>query len=45
MRELYHAGMIKLDLVPTDEMEADMLTKALSDKVFHKHRKSVMNIV
>ena len=31
------------DLIPTDEMYADMLTKALDDKTFHKHRRTVMN--
>ena len=44
MRELYHQGIVKLTLVPTAEMSADMLTKALDDKTFHKHRARVMNL-
>ena len=44
MRELKHQGVVKVNLIPTAEMPADMLTKALDDKTFHKHRKSIMNI-
>ena len=43
MRELYHQGLIRVSLIPTAEMHADMLTKALDDKTFHKHRKRCMN--
>ena len=44
MRELYHQGLIRVNLIPTAEMHADMLTKALDDKTFHKHRKRCMNL-
>ena len=44
MRELYHQGLVRVNLIPTAEMHADMLTKALDDKVFHKHRKRCMNL-
>jgi hypothetical protein len=44
MRELRREGAVKLVLIPTDEMEADMFTKALSDKVLHRHRRTVMNL-
>ena len=43
MRELKHRGIVKISLIPTDDMYADMLTKALDDKTFHKHRRTVMN--
>jgi hypothetical protein len=45
MRELKHQGIVKVNLIPTAEMPADMLTKALDDKTFHKHRKSIMNLM
>ena len=38
MRELYHQGIVKPTLVPPAEMSADLLTKALDDKTFHKRR-------
>ena len=44
MRELYHHGIVKLVLVPTTEMHADMLTKALDTPTFVKHRKRTMNL-
>ena len=44
MRELRHQGRVKLILVPTKEMEADMLTKALDDTTFKRHRATVMNL-
>lgn len=44
MRELYHTGVVKLVLVPTADNSADMFTKALDDKTFHKHRATVMNL-
>ena len=44
MRELRANGTVRLVLVPTDEMCADMLTKPLDDKAFHKHRKECMNL-
>ena len=44
MRELYHSGIVKLVLVPTAEMHADMLTKALDTATFQKHRRRCMNL-
>ena len=44
MRELRHQGRIKLTLIPTKEMDADMLTKALDDATFKRHRDTVMNL-
>ena len=44
MRELRALGTVKLILVPTAEMSADMLTKPLDDRTFHKHRREVMNL-
>ena len=43
MRELRAAGIVKLSLIPTDEMEADILTKPLPDATFEKHRDKAMN--
>ena len=43
MRELRKQGVVKLTLVPTKEMEADMLTKPLDDATFERHRDTVMN--
>ena len=37
-------GKVRLTLVPTDDMPADMLTKALNDATFEKHRRRVMNL-
>ena len=42
MRELKHTGKVKLLLVPTKEMAADMMTKALDDATFIRHRATVM---
>ena len=44
MRELRHQGRIKLTLIPTKEMDADVLTKALDDATFKRHRDTVMNL-
>ena len=44
MRELQHQGIVKVNLIPTAEMPADLLTKALDDKTFHRHRKTIMNL-
>lgn len=44
MRELCALGKVKLLLVPTVDMSADMLTKPLDDRTFHKHRREVMNL-
>ena len=44
MRELRVAGVVTLKLVPTKEMSADMLTKALDTETFTKHRRDVMNL-
>ena len=45
MRELHALDVVKLVLVPTEDMCADMLTKPLDDKTFHKHRKECMNLL
>lgn len=37
-------SVVKLRLVPTDEMEADIFTKPLPDAVFEKHRDKVMSV-
>ena len=42
MRELHQLGIVRLSLVPTDDMEADLFTKPLPDKTFLKHRETVM---
>ena len=43
MRELRHRGIVKLALIGTKDMAADMLTKPLDDKSFQRHRRTVMN--
>ena len=43
MRELRREGKVRLVLVPTAEMSADMLTKPLDDATFRRHRDFVMN--
>ena len=45
MRELRADGVVTLVHTPTDEMDADMLTKPLGDAMFAKHRRSVMNLL
>ena len=35
--------VVTVGLVPTDEMEADLFTKALDDATFTRHRDTVMN--
>ena len=42
-RELKQGGKVKLKLIPTKEMSADMFTKALDDETFKRHRTTVMN--
>ena len=44
-RNAHHRGIVKLILVPTADMKADMLTKPLDDKTFHRHRAACMNHV
>ena len=44
MRELKHGGIVKLVLIPTKEMAADLLTKALPDADFIRHRDEIMNL-
>ena len=44
MRELRNEKIVKLSLIPTDEMEADIFTKPLPDAVFEKHRDKIMNV-
>jgi len=43
LRELRNLGVVTVGLVPTDEMEADLFTKALDDATFTRHRDTVMN--
>ena len=45
MRELRVYGVVKLILVPTAEMAADLFTKPLDDATFTKHRDKVMNFI
>ena len=42
MRELRREGKVKMRQIPTDEMRADMLTKALDDHTFRRHRAACM---
>ena len=44
MRELRATGVVRLELVRTDDMDADMFTKPLRDEVFARHRATVMNL-
>lgn len=44
MRELHHDGTVKLVLILTAEMAADMMTKSMDDKTFERHRCEVMNL-
>ena len=41
MRELRGAGMVTVELVPTEINPADIFTKILSRQVFERHRKTV----
>ena len=43
MRELQFARVVRLTLVPTDDMVADILTKPLPDATFLKHRATVFS--
>ena len=43
MKELSFRNIVRLELVPTAEMEADLFTKPLPDATFIKHRDNVMN--
>jgi hypothetical protein len=44
MRELRGAGMVTVELIPTEINPADIFTKILSRQVFEKHRKTVLNL-
>ena len=44
MRELRGAGMVTVELVPTEINPADIFTKILSRQVFERHRKAVLNL-
>eukprot|EP00966_Prymnesium_polylepis_P291579 6734494-Prymnesium_polylepis.1 len=44
MREMRGAGIVMVELVPTEINPADIFTKILSRQVFEKHRKKVLNI-
>jgi len=43
MRELYHAGKVTVKLVPTADNSSDLLTKALPNEVFKRHRATIFN--
>ena len=43
MRELRVGGIVKLKLVPTKDMDADILTKAVDDATFARHRATILN--
>ena len=43
MRELRFAGKVKVELVPTKDNASDMLTKALDEHTFARHRDTIMN--
>ena len=43
MRELRFAGKVKVELVPTKDNASDMLTKALDEYTFARHRDTIMN--
>eukprot|EP00966_Prymnesium_polylepis_P299875 6930093-Prymnesium_polylepis.1 len=44
MRELRGAGMVTVELVPTEINPADIFTKILSRQVFERHHKTVLNL-
>ena len=44
MREMHHEGKVRVILVPTAENYSDLLTKALPNDVFAKHRHTIFNI-
>ena len=44
MRELRVQGAIRMLQIPTKEMPADILTKALDDPTFERHRATLMNL-
>ena len=44
MRELRGAGVVDVRHIAGTENPADMFTKYLPPQVFHKHRKTVMNL-
>ena len=45
MRELRTDGVVKLILVPTEDMTADLLTKPLHAIPFAKLRRLIMNLI
>jgi hypothetical protein len=45
MRELRGAGVVTVELIPTDDNPADLFTKILSRQVFERHRCPVLNLV
>ena len=44
MRELSHAGHVKVIHVPTEDNWADIFTKPLDNATFTKHRDTILNI-
>ena len=44
IRELVEQGLVKVDHVRTDDNVSDIFTKALSRRLFEKHRKTLLNM-
>ena len=44
MRELRGAGVVSVELIPTESNPADLFTKILSRQTFEKHRRTVLNL-
>ena len=42
MREMRGAGIVTVELIPTELNPTDLFTKILSRQVFEKHRKTVL---
>ena len=44
MRELRREGIVKLVLVGTKDMDADIMTKHVDDATFERHRATILNL-
>ena len=44
MRELQRKGTITVKFIPTKDNSADMLTKAMDNQTFARHRAEVLNL-
>ena len=44
MKELQHAGKVRVVLIPTDDNVADLFTKVLGNAKFAEHRAAVYNM-